>query len=744
MHTCLPKHSGHQTLPICPVLVCFGAFEDANGDWCVRLMQKQISLALRGRWGRLVWDSLSQLCDGQTSWAMVLDKYRQSPVSEVPPAAFESLMVSLADEGVLLDAAHILPNLSGLGWSQSVWGIQPPPSDWPTRMLLPAQPAQPLDMSCEKIVSHSADLQAWARLSSARRSTRHFGKRALSNPQWQQLLQCYAAVKHDPAQPPNLGWSRRRVASAGALYRLKIWVVLLKPPSLDMPPGLYEVQYADDGSVDWICQADWHRDFAHALGQLARACSDPLTLQTASAWLLVTADLKAIAGKYRNMALSHALLESGAVLQNLDLIAAGLGLGIHWRAGMDTERIQALCKLPESQQVLASAVLGTMPLAQEPAPPAWLKVAWGEGMRELPHDVAMSQVVASTERTYNCYGRSSDPLLACDKALSEAVERYAMVNGPVGTHACWGDLPNMVHPHSMLRQMEEVFEPNLPHVWVPFVNLQNGQTAWLQKRLVFHTPESSNHRLVNSSGMACGPDPEEVRSWAALELFERDAFMRAWMLRQAGSPLPMTVLSPPYQGLVAQWLTQGCTVFIGQLQSAWAAVVMVFVQHPSQGWTRMTAASGWTLDGVPDKALSEIAASVIASLRGLKTPALKLDEVKEPLDHIHYYLQAQNFQAADFLVDPQLVPLGDLRTSYSSDWVTRLNEAGLQAFACDVEVPAHVHYWNGQRPHVTRVVIPGLLPIVFGRVHLPCPDPVWPFDQSTPAWFEHSVVHPFP
>lgn len=707
-------------------------------------MQRQLRLALHSHWGRAVWERLAQLCDGQTPWATVLDKYSQRPEPEVPPEAFESLMATLAHEGVLMDASFILPSLSGLGRSQSVWGIQPPVHDWPARKRLPAQPAKSVTLPSGDCDQSTADLQAWARLSSARRSTRHFGKQALSAEQWQALLQCYAAVDHTPVHSQEAGWTRRRVASAGALYRLKIWVVLLKPPSADMHPGLYKVQYTEDGSVDWVCQADWHPHFAQSLGQLIRACNDPLTLQTASAWLLVTADMKAIASKYRNMAFSHALLESGAVLQNLDLIAAGLGLGMHWRAGMDTERIHALCQLPPSQQLLASAVLGSMPSALELGPPSWLKVTWGRTIQELPHEVAISQVSASAEKAFNCYGRSADPLLACDMAVSEGVERYAMVNGPPGTMARWGELPNMVHPHHLLRRTDEAFDTTLPQLWVPFVNMRNGQTAWLQKEMVFHTPESLKHRLVNSSGMACGPDPEMVRTWAALELFERDAFMRAWMLRRAASALPITLLSQPYQALVDQWRSQGCTVFIGQLPSAWAAVVMVLVQHRGQGWTRMSAASGWTLEGVPDKALSEIAASVIISLRGLKTPTPSLDEVKDPSDHIHFYLQAQNFQAADFLFDPKFAHHEDLFSTYSSDWVTRLDEAGLEAFACDVAVPAHVQYWHGGRPHVTRVVVPGLLPIVFGRVKLPCPDPVWPFDKAPPLWYEHSVVHPFP
>lgn len=717
-----------------PVLVIFGAYADDEGLWVVRLSDRTVRLRLADVQGQVLWQLLGRLCDGQTQLADVMTAYAQSPIANISSDAFKVLLDDLLAAGVLQDAACILPNLAGMTCPSSLWGRALPESAWPV------PPELIHDDACIQWIgsfrSHTGCMP-WQRLAQKRQSTYRFKNQALSLSELAQLLTCYAAVGKD-----HIG-VRRAVPSGGGLYQLKLWVLLLKPCEV-FARGVYEVVCRADGAVGLL---GTHGLAGDDLWQQAlRACAEPAALQHASAWLVVGADLDAIAKKYRNLAYSHALIEAGAVLQNLGLVAAALDVGVHVRAGFHHVRMQDICH-SEDVTLLITAVIGVKATNAEivRAEPWRVQMGWLSGVDELPFHVATARILCGKHTSLECFGRSRAPALAYDKALSEGLERYAMMQCPASLGAVWGELPNMVHPHAMLRWSDKDFDERQRKRWIAFENLANGQTHHVLQDLCFCHPEDGQmYAVVNTSGMACAPSRDMALTLAALELVERDAFMRTWLTGGACQPLPWDMLDDDTRALCLHFEAEGCRVVLGLLPSMWAVVVMAFVQHEKHSFTLVSAAADFDAVLAAGKAMSEVANGVIGRLRGVAPEPIDMSDVVKPEDHGRLYCQPHYFKQANFLVAPRDATQSVLPIAMSHDVFPRMWRAGLQIYVCEVDAPEKREYLLGGHPVVCRVVIPGLIAMVFGNAPYPLPDVVVPAWRVGEQPIHRTLVHPFP
>lgn len=724
---------------VCPVLVNFGAYADDEGLWVVRLSDRTVRLRMADAQGQAIWQWLGRWCDGQSSMADVLAAYAESPVASVSADAFKALLDDLLEAGVLQDAAQVLPNLVKLAHPDALWGRALPEPNWPTRPELIQH-----DAGVRWVGNFDSSLHVppWQGLVQGRQSTYRFKNQELSLSELGQLLQCYASVGHGPSGV------RRAVPSGGGLYQLKLWLLLLKPCEV-FALGVYEVVYRADGAVglmgvNGVVGVDlWQ--------QALRASIDPATLQHASAWLVVGADLAAIAKKYRNSALSHALVEAGAVLQNLGLIASGLNVGIHLRANFDHARMHEVCHAGDVT-LLISAVMGVKAAnvanaAAGGVEPLRIKMGWATG-DELPFHVAAACVLMDDHMSMDCLGRSRDAELAYDKALSEGLERYAMMRGPKPVVARWGELPNMVHPHAVLRWMDVDFDESQSNGWIAFENLATGQTHYVLQDLCFYAPRDEAslavYCAVNTSGMACAPSRDMALTLATLELVERDAFMRAWLTGASCQPLPMELLDDDTRALCLRFEAEGCRVVLGLLPSTWAVVVMVFVQHEKLGFTRISTAADFDAVSAAGKAMSEVASGVIGSLRGVQPEPIHVVDVLRPEDHGRLYCQCDYFRQADFLIASRGAAQVALPTIRSHELLQRMWQAGLSVYVCEVTLPEQREYLKGGHPVVFRVVIPGLIAMTFGSAPFPLPEVVVPAWRDGESPINRSLVHPFP
>jgi thiazole/oxazole-forming peptide maturase SagD family component len=722
---------------VCPVLVNFGAYADDEGLWVVRLSDRTVRLRLADAQGQALWQWLGRWCDGQSAMADVLAAYAESSIASVSADAFKALLDDLLAAGVLQDAAQVLPNLVYLAHPNALWGRVLPEPNWPT---------------CPELTQHdtgvrwvghfdsSVHASPWQGLVQGRQSTYRFKDQGLTLSELGQLLQCYASVGHGPSGV------RRAVPSGGGLYQLKLWLLLLKPCE-GFAVGVYEVVYRADGAVGLV-------DVNGLVGvdlwqQALLASTDPAALQHASAWLVVGADLAAIAKKYRNSAYNHALVEAGAVLQNLGLIASALDAGMHLRANFDHARLHEVCHAGEVT-LLISAVMGVKAANMSNAAAGRdeslrIKMGWATGGSELPFHVATACVLIGEHMRMDCVGRSRDAALAYDKALSEGLERYAMMHGPQPVVARWGDLPNMVHPHAMLRWMDVNFDETQCQAWIAFENLATGQTHYVLQDLCFVQPShEAPYAQVNTSGMACAPSRDMALTLATLELVERDAFMRAWLTGASCQPLPLQMMDEDTRALSWRFEAEGCRVVLGLLPSMWAVVVMVFVQHEKLGFTRISTAADFDVVSAAGKAMSEAASGVMGSLRGFQPEPIHVADVLRPEDHGRLYCQREHFRQADFLVASREPTQEALPTSTSHDLLQRMWQAGLSVYACEVTLPEEREYLKGGHPVVCRVVIPGLIAMTFGSAPFPLPEFVVPAWREGESPTNRTLVHPFP
>lgn len=714
----------------CPILVNFGAYADDEGLWVVRLSNRTVRLRLADAQGQALWQWMGRWCDGQSPMVDVLSAYALSPVISVSADDFEVLLNELFDAGVLQDASLVFLNLAQ---TSELWGCALPDAAWPIR---PALINNDKGVRWMRHFHATSSVSSWCSLVKGRKSTYRFKNQGLSLPELGQLLQCYAAV----GQEKNC--VRRAAPSGGAMYQLKLWLLLLKPCE-GFAVGVYEVVYRADGAVglvevNGIVGADlWQ--------QALRASNDPSALQNASAWLVVGADLKAIAKKYSNLSYSHALIEAGAVLQNLGLIASALNVGMHLRAGFDHARLHEICHAGDVT-LLISAVIGVK-AANESAcciDPLRIKMGWVTGASELPFHTATACVLIDDHMSLDCFGRSRDAALAYDKALSEGLERYAMMHGPQPVVARWGDLPNMLHPHAMLRWIDVDFDETQSNGWIAFENLATGQTHYVLQDLCFVSPpHETPYARINTSGMACAPTRDMALTLATLELVERDAFMRAWLTGASCQPLPMEILDEDTRALCLRFEAEGCRVVLGLLPSPWALVVMAFVQHEKLGFTQISAAADFDAVSAASKAMSEMASGVINSLRGIVLEPINVADVFRPEDHARLYCQRPYFRQADFLVASRETAQEELLTIQSEGLLQRMWQAGLSVYLCDVALPEEREYLNGGHPVVCRVVIPGLIAMAFGNAPFPLPEVVVPAWQLGESPIHRSLVHPF-
>jgi SagB-type dehydrogenase family enzyme len=667
--------------------------------------------------------------------ADVLAAYTDSPVADISPHAFRLLLDDLLEAGVLQDAAQVLPNLADLGRPDSLWGRAYSESTWPTKLELNHHDA---DVRWVDDFNSPLETLSWHGLVQGRQSTYRFKNQGLSMSELGQLLLCYAAVGRKQTAV------RRAVPSGGGLYQLKLWLLLLKPCD-GFVVGVYEAAYRTDGSVGLM-----HK---HGLTdtdlwqQALRASTDPAALQHASAWLVVGADLKAIAKKYRNLAYSHALIEAGAVLQNLGLIASSLNVGMHLRAGFDHARLHVLCHAGDVT-LLISAVMGVKSATESVcAETLRIKMGWATEASELPFHVATARVRFDDHASMDCFGRSRDAALAYDKAMSEALERYAMMRGPKSVIARWDELPNMIHPHAVLRWMDVNFDETQSYNWIEFQNLASGQAHYVLQDLCFYHPNhqasGTSYCVVNTSGMACAPSRDMALTLATLELVERDAFMRAWLTGASCQPLSLQMLDEDTRALFLRFEAEGCRVVLGLLPSAWAVVVMAFVQHEQLSFTHVSAAADFDATSAASKAMAEVASGVVSSLSGVVPGPVEVANVLMPADHGYLYCQHDYFRQADFLIAFRSETQEALPTTMSHDLWHRMWLAGLHIYACEVALPEEREYLHGGLPVVCRVVIPGLIAMVFGSAIFPLPEVVVPAWRMGESPINRALVHPF-
>jgi ribosomal protein S12 methylthiotransferase accessory factor len=204
-----------------------------------------------------------------------------------------------------------------------------------------------------------------------------------------------------------------------------------------------------------------------------------------------------------------------------------------------------------------------------------------------------------------------------------------------------------------------------------------------------------------------------------LELIERDAFMVTWLSRASRPTVDPASLPAAVAARLRALNDAGVDVVVKDHSLGLAPVLFVFAQSAAGGFTLTTAGSAFDAEEALESALTELEAGVATRL-AIGTPrVLQPDEVETPQDHMDLYAQRRYYRRADFLGrDGQPTSLSEVGRNGAKDWnglCSLLIGSGYEVLWFDLTPPgASLH--QGRTPlHVGRAIIPGMIPISFGR-----------------------------
>jgi thiazole/oxazole-forming peptide maturase SagD family component len=362
----------------------------------------------------------------------------------------------------------------------------------------------------------------------------------------------------------------------------------------------------------------------------------------------------------------------------------------------------------------------------------------GDAGYRPPFHVAAARVRLPGGEQMACFGRARDAAQAAERARAEASERVACATPGRLYEARMDELRSPIDPRTIVAFSEAQYRrPGFPfkrfsecrrYSWTEGRDLATGarrdvlaELVWFRRFLPARVRSQAYWR-TSTSGVAAHPAWDRAVEHAALELIERDAFMRAWLGYDAGTTLRS--MPAALTARVRRLRAAGIRITCKLLKTDPAFVFLVFAQDRARGFTRVTAAAGVDAEQTLDHALMEAEAQVAAVLAMPPPRGMRPAEVRFPVDHGLLYAQRRYFRRADFLAEGgrRIDMPGASRHRPGLDaLVGRMRRAGLR--------PVWVSLAPEASLHVVRVLVPGLVPMTFGNgtepLGLVCPSAGW-------------------
>ncbi len=525
-----------------PLVVAYGS--RMNESTTFTTLEKELTIDEFG----LEIEAILKWCNGHRLISEVRD------LSEVETTAFDLITSTLIENNILVDARSL---------GQVFHGVSMHP-------LLSTH-----DLSIEQIAGLASSSQTVhrrgkrqalsapgksevLRVLSDRKSSRTFGEEALSDEQLSGLLKAmYGITCLNSAVP-----------SAGGLYTLRIYVILLKRTE-GVAEGVYEYTREDHAlrklGVNLLSE------------EMSNFLLDSEGIATgSSAIVCVGMDLETAEKKYANRAYRFLLLESGHVAQNAYLFCAEANLHIVEYGGFnDIELARYLGLRFPRQGVLTTLVVGTSTDKTTRVLDEYGRAEWKlrhdlmDGKdREvtlltfdthryrnyvMPRYIAHTEYVspdpdipASYEKYHGATGSGVNLGEAAVKALGEAFERRAsgLVRFDLKCSRNQLKLPVYdlcfqapLHPDYVSRFKFSETEDQQRY-WVRGTRLSDGSDIVAPIDQVFY-PVLRKHldgKLGypgSSTGVAAHPDRERAIDSALLELVERDAIAVTWYAKRS-------------------------------------------------------------------------------------------------------------------------------------------------------------------------------------------------------------------
>lgn len=746
------------------------AYPLAFGHWQVhrdrlvcRMPRKTVSVQAPGALLREVMG----LCDGRLAWREVAAQLAR----RWDAACVEGFLGQLSQQGAIVEAGEALACWSEIGQLPRLIPQAAPAEEWP----LLAQAAQARLLPGAGLQPHQAPRKALAlaALLRQRESRRTFADAPLGAAALAGILWAAHGVTGMAAGPAPL--PRRTVASGGRMHSTRWFVLVLRPLPADAPatvlqPGAYEARFHLEGGCSFAPMAA----AADAAWDLLQ---EPRVLTYASALVLPVHDAALPARKYGNRGTLFGAVEAGQSLQNAQLMAEALGAAAVVRGDLRADvamRLLGGCLQQAGGHSarcvpMPALVVGARALPEQEVRARndqWITLRPAHRFDETGSFAFAAGPLRLGNQEIHAGGRSGNPRLAVAKTEAEAWERWGWGHLGAWMEAPGGGIADAIDPRRIVAYGNHQyarpdfplrpFDPQASYLWRRGTDVRAGREVWLLAECVHALsalpPEHRAKAYTNTStsGVAAWTDPEGALCRAAIELVERDAFLRAWLSHQ---PRPLTdpgSLPVPARRRVEALAAAGHRVAVAQVGDDLVPVYAVFVQSTARAFTAITAAADFDPEQALDKALDEAEgrAANAAAVPALPLPGAR--QVRSPDDIQRYYQSPRFFRRSDFFAaGPACERFGHSRQRFCSHWdelQDRFARRGLQLIAVDLTPPGAAIAQGRVPLHVVRAVLPGLLPIWFQHGLHPAAMPAFVEARRAGASRRRSatpLVHPF-
>lgn len=705
----LPHPAPHLSSRICPILT--GAVLIQGNKLLYRGASEKLTISAP----KAFLEKLYDWCDGERS----LSELEKLAVEKWGDASFMSFLASLMEAGVMVDAASYLSQAATTADYPSWMGRPAAETEWRESMAKLPETAQQVDVKLPAARAHA--LHA---LTGKRRSTALFEPAALSAADLSDLLQSAYGISEAGAQ-------HRTVPSAGGFYALGIQLVLFSR-SESLSAGVYRVCYGQDGSIGLRLKS---KD----ISEFTRAIYHPHLLHHAAGMIIVSAALDPVHLKYRNRAYRYGLLEAGCVLQNISLASAGLDIGWRVLGGYDDQKMASLARLDDAETMLTAGIFGKSSTPEEnPIERLAVEFSWSDDFPQLNFHMAKARL-KNTDANF-CWGRDADPVLAYDKAVAEAVERYAYTRERKDyLSAAYAELNAAIDPRTIVSYSEQQYQQrSFPFKkfnektsmrWTHGKDLLSGKKVLIPADCVYDLGNDAQslrdglYTHANSSGCASGISHDKAIDSAIFELIERDAFMQHWLAQKAGTTIEKNSLPASVAARMRRLENEGCLVSVQLLTEGVYPAYLVFVQNQACHFSVVGAGSGYA-DSALESALSEAETLAFSRLGRAPYEKLKPQQVRKAVEHTDLYANKAYFRRADALLacrdSCSYADAGKRFLSGQDSILSHLQSHGdYRPIGIDMSLDNAPLTFARQKIVTVRVIVPGLIPLSFGYGRMP-------------------------
>jgi ribosomal protein S12 methylthiotransferase accessory factor len=195
------------------------------------------------------------------------------------------------------------------------------------------------------------------------------------------------------------------------------------------------------------------------------------------------------------------------------------------------------------------------------------------------------------------------------------------------------------------------FDPEKPMHWTPGRWLDHDEAVWLPAFATYLNGGFEKEALcqVTSNGLAAGTSVQDAARRAALELYERDAFLTSWIALRPGVPIAVDGLDPPIAEITEHLQSRGAKIEVYLVAQGTPAFVAVCVGlGDGHKWPAVTLGlgAGAEVHGAVNKAILEHGQTgpFLARIwrnREVAIPAAP-EEIRTLQDHALYYCDSNH------------------------------------------------------------------------------------------------------